>query len=329
MALPITIPYTFANATTSIPLSQLDTDFSTIYTTVNGIGNGTVALANVVITGGVVSNVTLANVSGVSVSAIANGASNVSINTLSGNVTVYTSGVLAATIDTSQNFTANANLTLSGASARFFGDFTNATIATRVAFQTSTANSTTGVYALPSGTSTAASWQATNAADPTNASKILIATNGSTDVQLVSGRNGTGTYLPLSFYTNGSQQAQLDTSGNLAVSNGSISDSKGNVRSLPINSQTSAYVLVATDAGKTISITTGGVTVNASLFSAGDAITIFNNSGSNQTITQGTSVTMYQAGTANTGNRTLAQRGVCTLLCVASNTFTISGAGLS
>jgi hypothetical protein len=70
---------------------------------------------------------------------------------------------------------------------------------------------------LPNGTSTAASWQATNAADPTNASKILIATNGSTDVQLVSGINGTGTYLPLTFYTNGAEKMRLDTSGNLGL----------------------------------------------------------------------------------------------------------------
>ena len=36
----------------------------------------------------------------------------------------------------------------------------------------------------------------------------------------------------------------------------------------PQNSQTSAYVLVLADRGKHISITTGGVTVNASIFSA-------------------------------------------------------------
>jgi len=112
-------------------------------------------------------------------------------------------------------------------------DFTNATITSRLNFQTSTANSTTGIYALPSGTSTAASWQATNNSDPTNASKVLIATNGSTDVQLVSGRNGTGTYLPLSFYTNGSQGAQLDTSYNFKA-NGQLIAGNG----LHVNSQT-------------------------------------------------------------------------------------------
>jgi len=98
---------------------------------------------------------------------------------------------------------------------------------------------------------------------------------------------------------------------------------------IPANSQTSAYVLVAGDAGKHINITTGGVTVNASVFATGDAVSIYNNSGSDQTITQGTSVTLRQAGTANTGNRTLAQYGVATLLCVGSDTFVISGAGLS
>ena len=110
---------------------------------------------------------------------------------------------------------------------------------------------------------------------------------------------------------------------------GTISDSIGNVREVPLNSQTAAYVLVAGDSGKTISITTGGVTVNASIFTAGQTVTIYNNSASSQTITQGTSVTMYQVGTATTGNRTLAQRGLCTIFCVASNTFVITGGGLS
>lgn len=98
---------------------------------------------------------------------------------------------------------------------------------------------------------------------------------------------------------------------------------------IPANSKTSAYTLIAGDAGKHISITTGGVTIPSGVFSIGDTISIYNNSTSNQTITQGTSVTLRQAGTANTGNRTLAQYGVATVLCVASNTFVITGAGLS
>jgi hypothetical protein len=95
------------------------------------------------------------------------------------------------------------------------------------------------------------------------------------------------------------------------------------------NTQTSAYTLIASDAGKHINITNGGVTVPSGVFSVGDAISIFNNSTNDQTITQGGSVTLRQAGTINTGNRTLARYGLATILCVASNVFVIIGSGLT
>ena len=98
---------------------------------------------------------------------------------------------------------------------------------------------------------------------------------------------------------------------------------------IPQNSQTSAYTLVAGDNGKHINITTGGVTVPNGVFSAGNVVSIYNDSGSNQTITQGGSVTLRLAGSATTGNRTLAQYGLCSVLCVGSNEFVISGAGLT
>jgi len=52
MSLPISVTYTFATATSAIPLSQLDANFTTVVNGINGIGNGTNALANVNITGG-------------------------------------------------------------------------------------------------------------------------------------------------------------------------------------------------------------------------------------------------------------------------------------
>ena len=113
------------------------------------------------------------------------------------------------------------------------------------------------------------------------------------------------------------------------TASGAITDSIGNVREVPENAKSGAYVLIASDSGKYINITTGGVTVNASIFTSGQSVTIYNNSASSQTITQGTGVTMYLVGTATTGNRTLAQRGLCTVFCVASNTFVITGGGLT
>ena len=108
-----------------------------------------------------------------------------------------------------------------------------------------------------------------------------------------------------------------------------VADSKGDVRLIPQNAKTSSYTLIASDAGKHISITTGGVTVPASVFSVGDAISVYNNSGSSQTITQGAGVTLRFVGTATTGNRTLAQYGLCTVMCVDSNVFVIIGGGVT
>jgi len=95
-----------------------------------------------------------------------------------------------------------------------------------------------------------------------------------------------------------------------------------------IVSKTSAYTLAVGDVGSIISITTGGVTVPTAVFTAGDTILIYNNSTSSQTITQGSNVTLRLPGTSETGNRTIQQRGLVTVLCLASNEFLITGTGL-
>ena len=99
--------------------------------------------------------------------------------------------------------------------------------------------------------------------------------------------------------------------------------------SLGINARTSGYTLVASDSSKLVTMTTGDCTVAQNVFSAGDAITVYNNSSSSFSILQGAGVTMYLAGTSSTGNRTIQGRGLATIVCAASNTFAISGAGLS
>lgn len=115
------------------------------------------------------------------------------------------------------------------------------------------------------------------------------------------------------------------------VATGTIGAASIGYRGAPQNAQTSAYGLVLADNGKHISITTGGVTVpsNASqAFPVGATVVIYNNSGSSQSIAI-TSDTMRQAGTTNTGTRTLANYGLATLLKVGATEWVISGAGLS
>jgi hypothetical protein len=115
------------------------------------------------------------------------------------------------------------------------------------------------------------------------------------------------------------------------VTGQTVNDSIGSVRDIPQNSQTGSYALVAGDAGKHV-FTTAGVTVPSGVFSVGEAVSIYNNTTGDLTITQGTNVTLRQAGASGTGDRTLAQRGLATVLCVsgaAGTEFVIGGAGLS
>ena len=94
---------------------------------------------------------------------------------------------------------------------------------------------------------------------------------------------------------------------------------------IPANTQGSSYTLVLSDAGKVVINSSGGVTVPSGVFTAGDVISIYNNSASDIALNQGGSVTMYKAGSATTGNQLIAQRGIAVVLCVASNEFVCSG----
>jgi hypothetical protein len=49
-----------------------------------------------------------------------------------------------------------------------------------------------------------------------------MATNGSTDTQIISGVNGSGSYLPLSFYTNNALAMQITTGGIISAAGGGI-----------------------------------------------------------------------------------------------------------
>lgn len=103
------------------------------------------------------------------------------------------------------------------------------------------------------------------------------------------------------------------------------------LRDVSQNAQTAAYTLALADRGKHIAITTGGITVPANstlAFPIGTTITIYNDSALSQGIGIATD-TMWMAGTANTGTRTLAQRGLATLVKVKATEWVISGAGLS
>jgi hypothetical protein len=108
------------------------------------------------------------------------------------------------------------DISLSGTGGRILGDFSNATHVNRVAFQSSTTNGATSVFTIPNGTSTTANLVVANASNPTNSSFGQFLVN-STDVRIFSGLLGTGSYLPMTFYTGGSEAMRIDTSRNVSI----------------------------------------------------------------------------------------------------------------
>ena len=100
-------------------------------------------------------------------------------------------------------------------------------------------------------------------------------------------------------------------------------------RAIPARDETSQATLTADDAGKVVSTTTGGWIVPTGVLDAGDAVTLINKSGSDQTITC-SALTMYNSADGSTvTSRTLGGRGVCTIWFESSSVAYISGAGLS
>jgi hypothetical protein len=111
--------------------------------------------------------------------------------------------------------TTGGDLSFDGTAQRITGDFSNATLADRVAFQTGTTNGNTNIHALTNGTGTTSSFQANNSSDLSNGSQVYI-TAGASEAQLVSDKTGTGTYLPLTFYTGGSERMRINTVGDVS-----------------------------------------------------------------------------------------------------------------
>jgi len=143
MALPITIPNTFAGATSAIPLSQLDNNFTTVVNGVNGIGNGTNSLANVSITGGSIANVTLtgtvtAPTNGYRRNRIINGGMAVDQRNAGASQTFTAAAALAYSVDRWYGYCTGANVTgarVAGSSINQYRyQFTGAASVTAIGF---------------------------------------------------------------------------------------------------------------------------------------------------------------------------------------------------
>ena len=123
------------------------------------------------------------------------------------------------------------------------------------------------------------------------------------------------------------KSVNVSTTINLDASSGIVTATgfEGPTRTVPINTQGSTYTLVKADCGKFINAS-DTVTVPASIFAIGDVVSVWNDqSGSNLTITQGSSTTLHKSGENSDGSQSIAPYGVCTILCVGSDEFVVSG----
>ena len=116
---------------------------------------------------------------------------------------------------------AESDIQATGSGKRFKADFSNATIANRFAFQTSTVNGNTIISASPNGSATAAVWQVRNSSDGANAATLNLSIDNS-GAYLNSTSQGTGTMLPLVFQIGTANKLHLATDGTFTSVSGAF-----------------------------------------------------------------------------------------------------------
>jgi hypothetical protein len=123
--------------------------------------------------------------------------------------------------------------------------------------------------------------------------------------------SGTGTHTIQSANTNSNRTATLpDADTTLGYLN------------VPISSTTTT--LAITDVGKVISLS-AGITIPDATFSAGDVVSLYNNTSGNLTLTCSIT-TAYIGGTdSDKATMTLATRGVCTVLFISGTVCVVTG----
>ena len=133
----------------------------------------------------------------------------------------------------------------------------------------------------------------------------------------------------LLFKTHSSIALTLDGSQNATFA-GTVSDSKGEIRSIPKSAKTANYTLAASDSGKCIAMNGSGLTLTIlhNTMTAETATTILNNSANELTLAKGASMTLYNSADGSTPTK-LAARGMATIYFEGQDVGYISGAGLS
>ena len=159
---------------------------------------------------------------------------------------------------------------------------------------------------------------------------IVLAPNGTGRVEVSGTSSNAG---GINFYEdtdNGTNKALLTApaalGSDITVTLPDITSTLGYRNIPPVGTKTGSYTLATTDVGEYVQVGSGGsITIPDATFAEGDAISIFNNTTGNITITC-TITTAYIAGTdTDKASVTLATRGVATILFISGTVCVITG----
>lgn len=104
-------------------------------------------------------------------------------------------------------------------------------------------------------------------------------------------------------------------------------------RTIPQTVKNSNYTLTASESGNALvhnDTSSYTYTVNSGVFAAGQVVTLVNDTASGAiAIAAGPGVSLFLTGTATNGNRTLAARGIATIVFVSASVAYVSGPGVT
>ena len=103
----------------------------------------------------------------------------------------------------------------------------------------------------------------------------------------------------------------------------------GPAASFIVDAKTTSYTLTTGDINKLFTISSGALTIPASVLSLGDSVTIYNSGTGSVSITTSGGATLLLVASGATGTRTLAAYGIATVIALSSTQYIISGAGLA
>lgn len=214
--------------------------------------------------------------------------------------------------------TDSGEVNLAGTGRRITGDFSNATIANRVVFQTSTVNGVTGLVVAPNGTGVSSGCALHSDSNMANGSIANIAINpgGIGEMRINSTIIGSGTYLPITFFTVSTERLRIDTSGNVLVKSaaglgygtgagGTVTQATSKTTAVTLNKPCGQITMnnAALAAGATV-----GFNVNNSVFSVSDTVIVTPSANGNyRVVIQSSNAGIFTISVTNTTGGSLSE----------------------